>query len=181
MRSRETRGRRGRISGTLGCFDRVLFRGYLPIMSGAAMATFLKSHQTKTCNRARSLGCSAVSMRTDSSPKSRARAAGGSPWPVAGPCPPRSSSGRSPTRHSSPLPPEVNATSSRKTKNLRTKNLRSGATAAPPAALPAFERVRKSGLDGLCARYTPSRFSCWRGTDRPAGAACCRRHRTHAT
>src|SRR5262249_62293720 len=32
-----------RISGTLGCFDRVLFRGYLPIMSGAAMATFLKS------------------------------------------------------------------------------------------------------------------------------------------
>ena len=25
-----------RISGTLGCFDRVLFRGYLPIMSGAA-------------------------------------------------------------------------------------------------------------------------------------------------
>ena len=32
-----------RISGTLGCFERVLFRGYLPIMSGAAMATFLKS------------------------------------------------------------------------------------------------------------------------------------------
>jgi hypothetical protein len=32
-----------RISGTLGCFDRVLFRGYLPIMSGAAMAMFLKS------------------------------------------------------------------------------------------------------------------------------------------
>jgi len=32
-----------RISGTLGCFDRVLFRGYLPIMSGAAMAAFLKS------------------------------------------------------------------------------------------------------------------------------------------
>ena len=28
-----------RITGTLGCFDRVLFRGYLPIMSGAAMAT----------------------------------------------------------------------------------------------------------------------------------------------
>ena len=32
-----------RISGTLGCFDRVPFRGYLPIMSGAAMAAFLKS------------------------------------------------------------------------------------------------------------------------------------------
>ena len=32
-----------RISGTLGCFDRVLFRGYLPIMSGAAMAAFLMS------------------------------------------------------------------------------------------------------------------------------------------
>jgi hypothetical protein len=33
----------GKISGALSCFDRVLFRGYLPIMSGAAMATFLKS------------------------------------------------------------------------------------------------------------------------------------------
>jgi hypothetical protein len=66
---------------------------------------------------------SAVSMRTDSSPKSRARAAGGSPWPVAAPCPPRSSSGRSPTRHSSPLPPEVRATSSRNTKNLRSSSL----------------------------------------------------------
>ena len=32
-----------RSSGTLGCFDRVLFRGYLPIMSDAAMAMFLKS------------------------------------------------------------------------------------------------------------------------------------------
>jgi len=31
-----------KIIGTLSCFDRVLFRGYLPIMSGAAMATFLK-------------------------------------------------------------------------------------------------------------------------------------------
>jgi len=34
-----------RISGTLGCFDRVLFRGYLPMMSGAAMAAFLKSRE----------------------------------------------------------------------------------------------------------------------------------------
>ena len=34
-----------RISGTLGCFDRVLFRGYLPIMSGAAMAAFLKGRE----------------------------------------------------------------------------------------------------------------------------------------
>jgi hypothetical protein len=32
-----------RISGILACFDRVLFRGYLPIMSGAAMAALLKS------------------------------------------------------------------------------------------------------------------------------------------
>jgi hypothetical protein len=32
-----------KINGTLSCFDRVLFRGYLPIMSGAAMATFLIS------------------------------------------------------------------------------------------------------------------------------------------
>jgi hypothetical protein len=29
--------------GTLGCFDRVLFRGYLPLMSGWAMAEFLRS------------------------------------------------------------------------------------------------------------------------------------------
>jgi hypothetical protein len=32
-----------RIRGTLGCFDRVLFRGYLPLMSGWAMAEFLRS------------------------------------------------------------------------------------------------------------------------------------------
>ena len=32
-----------KISGSLSCFDRVFFRGYLPIMSGAAMALFLKS------------------------------------------------------------------------------------------------------------------------------------------
>ena len=30
-----------RIHGVLSCFDRMLFRGYLPIMSGWAMATFL--------------------------------------------------------------------------------------------------------------------------------------------
>ena len=34
-----------RISRSLGCFDRVLFRGYLPVMSGAAMAAFLKSRE----------------------------------------------------------------------------------------------------------------------------------------
>ena len=32
-----------KIRGTLGCFDRVLFRGYLPLMSGFAMAEFLRS------------------------------------------------------------------------------------------------------------------------------------------
>ena len=31
----------GRIHGVLSCFDRMLFRGYLPIMSGWAMAQFL--------------------------------------------------------------------------------------------------------------------------------------------
>ena len=30
-----------RIHGVLTCFDRMLFRGYLPIMSGWAMAEFL--------------------------------------------------------------------------------------------------------------------------------------------
>jgi hypothetical protein len=29
------------ISGVISCFDRMLFRGYLPIMSGYAMAQFL--------------------------------------------------------------------------------------------------------------------------------------------
>jgi hypothetical protein len=30
-----------KISGVISCFDRMLFRGYLPIMSGYAMAQFL--------------------------------------------------------------------------------------------------------------------------------------------
>jgi len=30
-----------KIQGTLSCFDRILFRGYLPLFSGAAMAAFL--------------------------------------------------------------------------------------------------------------------------------------------
>src|SRR4029434_10395614 len=41
-----------KIMGTLSCFDRVLFRGYLPLFSGAAMAAFVDSrgierHQLK--------------------------------------------------------------------------------------------------------------------------------------
>ena len=31
------------IHGALSCFDRMLFRGYLPIMSGGAMADFLQA------------------------------------------------------------------------------------------------------------------------------------------
>jgi hypothetical protein len=34
-----------RIHGVLSCFDRMLFRGYLPIMSGWSMAQFLKAHE----------------------------------------------------------------------------------------------------------------------------------------
>ena len=30
-----------KITGVLSCLDRMLFRGYLPIMSGAAVAQFL--------------------------------------------------------------------------------------------------------------------------------------------
>lgn len=33
------------IEGTLSCFDRVIFRGYLPFFSGAAMASFLDAQQ----------------------------------------------------------------------------------------------------------------------------------------
>ena len=34
-----------KINGTLGCFDRMLFRGYLPIQSGWAMAQFLNQNK----------------------------------------------------------------------------------------------------------------------------------------
>lgn len=30
-----------KVDGVLSCFDRMLFRGYLPIMSAASMAQFL--------------------------------------------------------------------------------------------------------------------------------------------
>jgi len=36
-----------RIHGVLSCFDRMLFRGYLPIMSGWAMAQFINSLDLK--------------------------------------------------------------------------------------------------------------------------------------
>src|SRR4029453_9309588 len=35
------------IRGVLSCFDRVLFRGYVPLMSGYAMAEFLKRKQVQ--------------------------------------------------------------------------------------------------------------------------------------
>ena len=38
-----------RIHGVLSCFDRMLFRGYLPIMSGWSMAQLLKAHDID-CN-----------------------------------------------------------------------------------------------------------------------------------
>jgi len=39
-----------KITGVLSCFDRMLFRGYLPIMSGAAMAQFLNQAGIKFRN-----------------------------------------------------------------------------------------------------------------------------------
>lgn len=39
-----------KIAGVLSCFDRMLFRGYLPIMSGASMAQFLQSEQVNCEN-----------------------------------------------------------------------------------------------------------------------------------
>jgi len=39
-----------KIQGVLSCFDRMLFRGYLPIMSGASMAQFLQSEQVNCGN-----------------------------------------------------------------------------------------------------------------------------------
>ena len=46
-----------RIHGVLSCFDRMLFRGYLPIMSGWAMAEFLNGLDLKFS----SLNCAIVS------------------------------------------------------------------------------------------------------------------------
>ena len=34
-----------KLHGVLSCFDRVLFRGYLPFFSGAAMASFLETRK----------------------------------------------------------------------------------------------------------------------------------------
>jgi hypothetical protein len=39
-----------KINGTLGCFDRMLFRGYLPIQSGWAMAQFLNQKNIRFRN-----------------------------------------------------------------------------------------------------------------------------------
>ena len=39
-----------KITGVLSCFDRMLFRGYLPIMSGGAMAQFLSQTGIKFRN-----------------------------------------------------------------------------------------------------------------------------------
>ena len=38
-----------RIHGVLSCFDRMLFRGYLPIMSGWQMAQFFNSSKIRFC------------------------------------------------------------------------------------------------------------------------------------
>jgi hypothetical protein len=40
----------GKIAGVLSCFDRMLFRGYLPVMSGASMAQFLQSERVNCEN-----------------------------------------------------------------------------------------------------------------------------------
>ena len=39
-----------KINGVLSCFDRMLFHGYLPIMSGWAMAQFLRSENVRCEN-----------------------------------------------------------------------------------------------------------------------------------
>jgi hypothetical protein len=39
-----------KLQGTLSCFDRVLFRGYLPFFSGYAMASFLETHGVYRCD-----------------------------------------------------------------------------------------------------------------------------------
>ena len=43
------------IHGVLSCFDRMLFRGYLPIMSGWAMAQFLNGLDLKSSSLKRYL------------------------------------------------------------------------------------------------------------------------------
>ena len=36
-----------KIKGVLSCFDRMIFRGYLPIQDGASMATFLNQNNIR--------------------------------------------------------------------------------------------------------------------------------------
>jgi hypothetical protein len=36
-----------KLQGTLSCFDRVLFRGYVPFLSGYARASFLETRDVK--------------------------------------------------------------------------------------------------------------------------------------
>ena len=115
---------------TSACSLRCSWRGNTPCTASptAIGSPPIPSHQTKTCPGTGHSVVPPAPCARASSPKSLVRAAGPSLWPVVGPCPPRSSSGRSPTRHSSPTP-EVITTSSRKTKNLRTKELRSNCCA----------------------------------------------------
>jgi len=40
-----------RIHGVLSCFDRMLFHGYLPIMSGWSMAQLLQAHEIDSWQR----------------------------------------------------------------------------------------------------------------------------------
>lgn len=39
-----------KIKGVLSCFDRMLFRGYLPIQGGASMASFLNQNDIRFRN-----------------------------------------------------------------------------------------------------------------------------------
>ena len=53
-----------KITGVLSCFDRMLFRGYLPIMSGASMAQFLNQAGIKFRNLKTFLTEHAATLKT---------------------------------------------------------------------------------------------------------------------
>jgi hypothetical protein len=53
-----------RIHGVLSCFDRMLFRGYLPIMSGWSMAQLLRAHEVDSGQLKTFLLANALRLKT---------------------------------------------------------------------------------------------------------------------
>ena len=71
-----------KLQGTLSCFDRVLFRGYLPFFSGYAMASFLETHGVYRRDVKRFVLTQAYRLKDHARQMAAARAAHPA-WPAA--------------------------------------------------------------------------------------------------